>query len=157
MKDTRSLGRTRRLDTAAVAVLLAGLACAALIYSGSARAPAPIGYEMGDDGVLYPVTPDDSKQYEQNLEFYGGKTNVLLDQLRRWLAGLWHGTSLAVIVACTAILVASGFFYASHFLAPPGEPPPGGPRARPAPVAHPAARPINITVAMTRRLNREAA
>jgi hypothetical protein len=48
------------------------------------------------------------------LELYGGKANVLADELRRWFIGLWHGKSLALTLACIAIIASSGFFYAAH-------------------------------------------
>jgi hypothetical protein len=52
------------------------------------------------------------------MELYGGTANVLLDELRRWFDGLWHGKSLAFIVACTTILLSSGLFYAAKHLTP---------------------------------------
>jgi hypothetical protein len=87
-------------------ILLIGLSSAALIYrSAEKKAGDVLGYEQGSEGS-YPVEPGDSKKYQRDLELYGGKANVLLDELRRWLVSLWHGKSLAVIVAAFTIIIA---------------------------------------------------
>ena len=43
------------------------------------------------------------------LEVYGGKFSVIMDDFRRWFLGLWQGKSLAVIIACTTIIICFGF------------------------------------------------
>ena len=50
------------------------------------------------------------------LEVYGGKFSVIMDDFRRWFLGLWQGKSLAVIIACTTIIICFGFFYAANLL-----------------------------------------
>jgi len=62
--------------------------------------------------------PEDSKQYLRSMELYGGKANVLADELRRWFVGLWHGKSLARIIAVLTILISLGLFYAAKHLPP---------------------------------------
>ena len=95
-------------------ILLCGLGSAILIYRTAENTPyGALGYEEGS-GSVYPVMPDDSKKYQRDLELYGGKANMLMDQLRRTLAGLWHGKSLAFTVACLSILISFGVFYASN-------------------------------------------
>ena len=74
-----------------------------------------MGY-VNEGGTLYPVMPEDSKQYQRGLELYGGKANLLVDQFRRWFGGLWQGKSLAIIIACTTIITSFGFFYAANYL-----------------------------------------
>jgi len=96
-------------------ILLAGLGSAALIYRAAANANTPgsvLGYVEGD-GSVYPVMPEDSKKYLRDMELYGGKANVLADELRRWFAGLWQGKSLAYTIACISALLALGVFSAA--------------------------------------------
>ncbi len=101
------------LQIISIAVLIAGLGSALVIYARAPiGSPGVLGYEEGD-GTVYPVNPDDSKVYERSMELYGGKANLLADQLRRWFAGLWHGTALALIVACASVLASFCFFFAA--------------------------------------------
>ena len=98
-------------------ILLFGLGSAVLIYeSSSDRATSVLGYESGS-GSVYPILPEDSKQYLRGLELYGGTANVLADELRLWFVGLWHGKSLALTVACITILVSSVIFHTATRLA----------------------------------------
>jgi hypothetical protein len=81
-------------------IMVVGLSSAALIYQRT--------------GNVYPISPADSKMYRHNLEVYGGKFMVIIDDFRRWFLGLWHGKSLAVIIGCTTIIISLGFFYAAN-------------------------------------------
>ena len=106
------------LKLISVIILLVGLVSAILIYQSAGNyAGTVLGYEQGN-GTIYPMEPEDYKTYSRDMELYGGTANVLLDELRRWFDGLWHGKSLAFIVACTTILLSSGLFYAANHLAP---------------------------------------
>ncbi len=97
-------------------ILLVGLTTAIWIYVKAENVPyGALGYES-EGGVLYPVMPEDSKQYQRGLELYGGTANVLADEFRRWLGGLFHGKSLAVIIAGATILISFGLFYAAKHL-----------------------------------------
>ena len=97
-------------------ILLAGLGSSVLIYELSRdRSSSVLGYEDAG-GSVYPILPEDSKQYLRGMELYGGTANVLADELRRWFAGLWHGQSLAFTVAFITILVSSGIFYIARGL-----------------------------------------
>ncbi|MCX5893433.1 MAG: hypothetical protein NTW80_10780 [Deltaproteobacteria bacterium] len=99
-------------------ILLVGLGGAALIYQRAGNdAYGALGYEVVD-GTIYPLMPEDSKMYRHNLELYGGKLNVIMDDFRRWFLGLWHGKSLAKIIACLSIIISFGFFYAANHLVP---------------------------------------
>ena len=101
-----------------VIILLVGLGSAILIYRTAEDTPyGVLGYEEGG-GTVYPIMPEDSKQYLRGLELYGGKANVLMDQLRRGFIGLWHGKSLAFTVACITVLISFGVFYAANYLLP---------------------------------------
>jgi hypothetical protein len=74
-----------------------------------------LGYEL-IGGEAYPITPDNSKMYEHNLELFGGKAAVLANEFRYWFVGLWHGKSLAVTVACITIVVSLGVFFVANHL-----------------------------------------
>src|SRR5208337_1955736 len=104
------------LNLISAVILLGGLGSAILIYQTAENTSyGALGYEAGG-GSVYPIMPEDSKKYLRGLELYGGKANVLMDQLRRGFAGLWHGKSLAFTVACLSILISFGVFYAANHL-----------------------------------------
>ena len=108
--------RQTRLKLISVIILLVGLGSATWIYQGAENTPyGALGY-LNEGGILFPVMPEDSKQYLRSMELYGGKANVLADQFRRWFVGLWHGKSLAFTVACIAILISFGFFFTAKQL-----------------------------------------
>jgi len=104
------------LSLVSAVILLVGLGGAVLIYrTAENNSGAVLGYEE-EGGSVYPIVPKDSKKYLRDFELYGGKANVLMDELRRGFVGLWHGKLLAFTVACIAIFVSFGFFYASNHL-----------------------------------------
>jgi hypothetical protein len=95
-------------------ILLVGLGSAILIYRTAEKDSRDVlGYEQGN-GSVYPINPNDSKKYLRDMELYGGKENVLLDEFRRWFLGLWHGKSLAFTVGCFAIFISIGIFYTAN-------------------------------------------
>jgi len=88
-----------RLQFIGAIILLAGFAAALLIYVTARNdEDASLGLE-------------DSKTYIYDLEKYGGKANVLIEELVRWFSGLWHGKSLAYTIACCSILISVGCFF----------------------------------------------
>lgn len=94
-------GPTRiRLITAAI--LIVGLGSAVVIYVAAQLS-----------GNLPESDAQDSKQYLRAMELYGGKANLLASELRQWFNGLWHGTRLAVTVACITVVVAGLFWLIS--------------------------------------------
>jgi hypothetical protein len=104
------------LNLIGVLILLVGLGSAILIYRIAEKdSNSVLGYEEGN-GSVYPVRPEDSKKYLRDLELYGGKANVLMDEFRRWFIGLWHGGSLAFTVACITIFISLGVFYTANHL-----------------------------------------
>ena len=106
------------LNLISVITLLVGLGGAILIYLAAEDTRyGVLGYEEGG-GTVYPVMPEDSKQYLRGLDFYGGKENVLIDRFRRGFIGLWHGKSLAFTVACITIFISFGVFYVANYLLP---------------------------------------
>ena len=97
-------------------ILIAGLGSAISIYRAAENnSYGVLGYE-GGDGSVYPIMPEDSKKYLRDLQLYGGKANVLMDELRRGFVGLWHGRSLAYTVACITVFISLGVFYAANHL-----------------------------------------
>lgn len=104
------------LNLIGAVILVVGLGGAVLIYYRAGNVPyGALGYE-DVNGTIYPIMPEDSKIYRHNLELYGGKMNVMMDDFRRWFLGLWHGKSLAFIIGCTTIIISFGFFYAANYL-----------------------------------------
>jgi hypothetical protein len=113
------LHRRTWLNLISVAILLVGLGSAALIYQRARNITSgALGYESAD-GTICPIMPENSKLYRHNLEVYGGKFSVIMDDFSCWFAGLWQGKSLAVIIAFTTIIISFGFFYAANYLREP--------------------------------------
>jgi hypothetical protein len=103
-----------RLNLIGIVILLLGLSSAVLIYwRAENQAANVLGYDEGN-GTYYPIMPDDSKKYVRGLELYGGKANVLADELRRWLEGLWHGQTLAFTIAFITIIISLPVFYIAN-------------------------------------------
>jgi hypothetical protein len=106
-----------RLYCISVFVLLAGLTSAFIIYRHAISAQGEVlGYEIGNDGKVYPIMPGDSKAYQRSLEVYGGKANVMTDKFRRWFVGLWLGRSLASTVSIMSILASTILFFIARRL-----------------------------------------
>jgi hypothetical protein len=98
---------TRRtwLNLISAVILVVGLGSAALIYQRA--------------GTGSQIMLGDSRMYRHNLELFGGKFMLMIDDFRLWFLGLWHGKSLAVIIGCTTIIISFGFFYAANHLTQP--------------------------------------
>ncbi len=104
------------LNLISAIILLVGLGSAILIYQTAQNySDGVLGY-VEEGGSVYPVMPEDSRKYLRDLELYGGKANVLMDEFRRGFVGLWHGKSLAFPVACISIFISFGFYYAANHL-----------------------------------------
>lgn len=104
------------LNLVSAIILLVGLGSAILIYQTTENdSNSVLGYEKGY-GSVYPIMPQDSKKHLRDLELYGGKANVLMTEFRLWFVGLWQGKSLAFMVACFAIFLSFGVFYAANRL-----------------------------------------
>ncbi len=88
----------RRLYLVALLILLAGFASAFMIYLNASDLP--------DNAMVEEFL--NSKGYRHELEAYGGKINVLADEMSRWFSSLWHGKTLAYTVACITVVVSGG-------------------------------------------------
>jgi len=117
----------KRLFAACVLVLVAGLGCAGWIYSRAGDGPDISGaYQIiVVNGVPTPIAPNESKAYMRDLQRYGGKMAVLMDDFTRWWDGLWHGRSLALTVAFLSVLTSLALYFIA--LAVPEEQPKGLP------------------------------
>lgn len=119
--EGRNGGPRTYLNLLGIILLVLGLACATFVYraaSGLETGPGDaIGYEQGGEGA-YRVSPEDSKSYERSMELYGGKANLLADELRRWLAGLWHGKSLAFTIGFITIAASLAVFGLANYVVP---------------------------------------
>ncbi|MEI7636674.1 MAG: hypothetical protein WCJ37_05165 [Syntrophus sp. (in: bacteria)] len=104
------------LNLIGIIILLVGLGSATLIYITAENDSGDVlGYEV-IDGQAYPIYPEDSKMYVHDLQVIGGKASVLIDEFRRWFAGLWRGKTLAFTVAFISILISIPFFFFAKHL-----------------------------------------
>jgi hypothetical protein len=97
-------------------ILLVGLSSAFLIYRAAESQLVGASISEEEQGSVYQFNPANSKRDLRELELYGGQANVLAYEIRCWFVGLWHGKSLAYIVACIAILASLGVFHAADHL-----------------------------------------
>ena len=104
--DWKILRQRPWLNLLGALILVAGLGSAAWIYQRA--------HHTSHNTANYALNPEYSKMYRHNLEVYGGKFSVIMDDLRRGFLGLWQGKSLAVIIGAVTILVAAGFFYQAN-------------------------------------------
>ena len=103
-----------RLYLIGAVILLAGLISSVWIYLTAGNdSESVLGYEIVG-GYAYLITPDNSKKYVHDLKLVGGNALVFADEFSRWFIGLWHGRSLAFTVACIAIVISLGFFFAAR-------------------------------------------
>lgn len=108
--DWKILKQRPGLNILSAVILVVGLSSAALIYQRAVKE----SYGAGEDVQLMMQTQ--SKLYRHNLEVFGGKMNVMMDDFRTWFAGLWQGKSLAFIIAGTALIISFMIFYAANYL-----------------------------------------
>jgi hypothetical protein len=93
------MGR-QQIHQIAAMILALGLGSALAILLTAKPAPDdPFGYNLLD-----------SKKSLRELEFYGGKANVLSAEIQQWFFGLWHGKTLAATIAVLTVLLAFAFW-----------------------------------------------
>ena len=103
MKWKTTFTQTRLYFISAI-ILVLGLGSAIVIYLAAANA---------SDSVLG-YAPESSKMYLHDLELYGGKANLLADEILRWFTGLWHGESLAYTIGCITIFLSFGLIFVAY-------------------------------------------
>jgi hypothetical protein len=96
----------KRLYRAGVAVLVAGLIAAAIIYASAAPPDSAVS--------LYAIA---DPRYQIELQRIGGNAAVLMAQLHQWFDSLWHGTALAYTVALLGVAIAGACFFIGYFFA----------------------------------------
>ena len=97
-------------------IMVVGLGSAIWIYqSAGDYSGSVLGYEI-IDGTAYPIAPEDSKVYRRDLEHFGGKAAIVVDDFSRWFIGLWHGKTLAFTVAFISIFISLLFFFIANRL-----------------------------------------
>ena len=69
---------------------------------------------MARSGAVGPGT--DTKNYEYQMEFIGGKSNILATQITDWFSGLWHGRKLAQTLAFISVVGSLACFFVAHRL-----------------------------------------
>ena len=87
----------RHARVVAMTILGVGFATGLWIYLTAAPPADP-----SDIGL------NESKQYQRQVELYGGKANVLALEAMDWLRSLTHGRRLAITVAAVTVIVAGG-------------------------------------------------
>jgi len=118
------------LTPAQVRLYLAGYLALAAGSLGSVWAYRRAAQDVVGGAVI--VSAYDTKKYQDQLERYGGKANILATEMQEWFVGLWHGRHLAYTLAVLTFAVALACFYVALFLPdlPPfGEDPDRGPDA----------------------------
>jgi hypothetical protein len=97
-------------------IMVVGLGSAIWIYqSAGDYSDGVLGYEI-ISGIAYPIAPEDSKVYRRDLEHYGGKAAIVVDDFSRWFIRLWHGKTLAFTVAFISIFISLLFFFIANRL-----------------------------------------
>ncbi len=106
--------RTGRLTRAQVWLFAAGYAVLALGSAGSVWIYRHAVQDDLADAVM--ANTYNTKKYQDQLERYGGKANILATDIQGWFDGLWHGRHLAYTVAVLTLAAALVCFYIALFL-----------------------------------------
>ena len=94
----------KRLYLTSAVILLIGLVTSTLIYLSAA-------IESDNEMIL---DPSNSKAYLHDMELYGGKANLLVNQLTNWIAGVWHGKALAYTIGCITVFISLLVLYIAY-------------------------------------------
>jgi hypothetical protein len=103
-----------RYDVIGAIILVTGLLGALCIFIGADDIADPAQNVLGAD-------LDESRKYLHVLESFGGKANVLAQEMTVWFASLWHGKNLAFTIAFLAVIVSFWFFFVDYFSDADGE------------------------------------
>jgi hypothetical protein len=73
-----------------------------------------------------------TKRYQYNLEYVGGKGNAMSVEIQEWFTGLWHGRQLGTTLAVLAVVSSAACLVLAETLPHlPPFPPEPGPRVLP--------------------------
>ena len=89
---------------ASLLVLVIGLGVAAGIYFS-----VP---EQDENMAMYEMAA--SKQYNRQLQRFGGKASVLFDEIQTWLAARWQGRQLGVTIGWISVGAALVLYFAAR-------------------------------------------
>lgn len=89
------------------AVLAVGCGCSFWAYRVAVRD------ELGDSLM---AQARNTRAYQGQMEYIGGKANVLGSEISGWFTGLWHGRNLAYTLAVLTIVIALLCFYVAFAL-----------------------------------------
>jgi hypothetical protein len=92
------------LKIASLLVLVIGLGVAAGIYFS---APA-----QDENMAMYEMAA--SKQYNRQLQRFGGKASVLFDEIQTWFAARWQGRQLGVTIGWISVGAALVLYFAAR-------------------------------------------
>ena len=107
-----------RLYFLSAAIFVVGLCSASAVYFLNEDQPdAGDGYVIVD-GKTYPAGVYQSKRYVRDLERFGGKANVIFNELNRWFASLWQGKKLGLTVGWLSAGVSLVIFMLARYLYP---------------------------------------
>jgi hypothetical protein len=107
-----------RLYLCSLAILIAGLCSGTAIYVLSDDLPDDGNGYIIVDGLKYPAGAYQSKRYQRELERYGGKANVIFDELNRWFASLWQGKKLGITLGWISVIASLGLSLLARYLYP---------------------------------------
>jgi len=91
------------------AMVLVGLTSAVAVYFTAAD---PADNALGS-------LQDTSKVYRRTMEMVGGTANLVASDITDWVAGLWHGRTLAGTLVVLTLALACGFYLITEDAAPP--------------------------------------
>lgn len=94
-----------KLKLAAILVLVAGLGCSLWVWKVQDRLERESAAQQAGDTYVINSPLDDRKQLRE-LELYGGKPAVLLEEAK----GLFRGKTLAKTIAAASIALAAGLY-----------------------------------------------
>lgn len=110
-------GVTKRL--AGGMILVFGLWWAAALHRQAASQP-PTDVEVVGD-VAAALSPEDFKRSARDMEAFGGKGMLRIDQARRWLAGPQGTEILAALIGLCALVAGAALILAADRPEPPSD------------------------------------
>jgi hypothetical protein len=120
------LGRARMILFAAGWILLVGGLASSLLAFHAAAAAGP------DNSSELAAEMRNTKRYQYNLEYVGGKGNAMSVEIQEWFTGLWHGRQLGTTLAVLAVVSSAACLVLAEALPHlPPFPPEPGPRILP--------------------------